>query len=164
MKIVTNLKISIIKKWGAREDFEVKTNLNGERILSLVPSKSMHQINDTICKLKNRWTRPELLLIGHTQLVLQADNECITLHPSVAFSQYLIDTQITCGNNDIYERMGYVFDKGMISRIANAIVFNVIYIPIKRHIERYPVTQTKCNLKCLLKKHLKNNQLEPLPN
>jgi len=106
MKIMTNIKS--IDQQG--RFFRGESELEDGRFYLFVPDRST-QNNDTISKLKIRWTGPELLRIDHAQLVLQADNARITFNPSATFSQHLIDTQITSDNNDFCEHMDYVIDK-----------------------------------------------------
>lgn len=58
------------------------------------------------------------------------------LNPSKTYSQHLIDTQITSSNNDVYERVDYEIEKGLIDKIAHAKnVQCALYTP-RRRIEK----------------------------
>lgn len=132
---------------GAWGGFKGENELEGGLFLSLVPGKTTFKNNETVYKLKVRWTGPELLLVNHAQLILLIDGERVILDPSKTYSQHLIDTQITTDNNDIYERVDYEIEKELIEKIASAKkVECALYTPrgrIERHLDKGNLKQFK---------------------
>jgi hypothetical protein len=137
---VDNFKQSVHAETGTWGGFKGENELEGGLFLSLVPGKTTFKNNESVYKLKIRWTGPELLLVDHAQLILLIDGERVVLNPSQTFSQHLIDTQITSNNNDIYERVDYDVEKNLIEKIAHAKnVECALYTPrgrIERHLDK----------------------------